>query len=186
MDMLSYSKEREPAIEETDLNQLVRDVLELTAGRAKDVAAKVDTRLDEALPRVQADPDGVHRALLNIIGNAMDAIEDVKKPQLGIATMLDPREDGWVGVLVIDNGPGILPEKLEEIFRPFVSSKGSKGTGLGLAVSRKILREHGGDIEVESQPGRTKFYLRLPVKSPLLHENTFGSGEHKFPPPEAG
>ena len=64
-------------------------------------------------------------------------------------------------------GIGIQPGKLEEVFKPFVSTKGSKGTGLGLAVTRKILHEHGGDIRVESQPGKgSKFVLRLPAQFP--------------------
>src|SRR5260370_16524683 len=78
MDMLSYSKEREPAIEETDINQVVRDVIELVAGRAREKDVKLETRLELSLPVVQVDPDGLHRAVLNIIGNALDAVEDRK------------------------------------------------------------------------------------------------------------
>src|SRR6202030_1540291 len=74
----------------------------------------------------------------------------------------------WARLQVRDNGHGIPPEKVADIFRPFVSTKGARGTGLGLAVSRKIIREHGGDILVQSQPGKgSKFILRLPCRSPL-------------------
>ena len=74
-------------------------------------------------------------------------------------------------IVVLDNGAGIPPEKLADIFKPFVSTKGSRGTGLGLAVSRKILREHGGDIVVQSQVGKgSKFTLRLPMRSPVTQE----------------
>src|SRR5262249_12039851 len=69
MDMLSFSKEREPAIEDSDLNSIVRDVLELLAGRAKDLGVKLESRLDASLPHIQVDPEGIHRALLNIVGN---------------------------------------------------------------------------------------------------------------------
>jgi signal transduction histidine kinase len=119
------------------------------------------------LPAVPAAPEGLHRALLNIATNALDAVEDRKAPQVALGTVLEG--DGeWVRILVIDNGIGIPASKLPDIFRPFISTKGAKGTGLGLAVSRKILREHGGDILVQSQPGKgTKFILRLPLKSPL-------------------
>ena len=73
---------------------------------------------------------------------------------------------------VLDNGVGIPPHKLAVIFKPFVSTKGSKGTGLGLAVSRKILREHGGDIFAQSQPDKgSRFTLRLPIRSPLSAES---------------
>jgi signal transduction histidine kinase len=167
MDMLSYSKEREPAIEEADLNEIVRDVVELLAGRIKETGAKLEAKYDKSLPRVQVDPEGLHRALLNIVGNALDAVEERKNPQVLLGTFPDP-EAGWVRVLVRDNGTGIPPQKVGDIFRPFVSSKGAKGTGLGLAVSRKILREHGGDILVESKLGKgSLFTLRLPIKSPL-------------------
>src|SRR5262249_55716818 len=161
-----YSKEREPAIEETDINRVVRDVVELMAGRAKEIGASLETRLEEELPPVQVDPEGLHRALLNVIGNAIDAVEERKKPQVGVVTTFD-NEEGGVGIVGLDTGVGTPPNKIADIFRPFVSTKGSKGTGLGLPVSRKILREHGGDILVQSQPGRgSRFILRLPIKSP--------------------
>src|SRR5205814_8204332 len=128
---------------------------------------------------------GLHRALLNIISNALDAVEERKSPQVAIATALEG--DGeWVRVLILDNGVGIPPSKLPDIFKPFVSTKGSKGTGLGLAVSRKIMREHGGDIEVQSQPGKTRFVLRLPLRSPLGPES-LGTGFQTpaFKPPDS-
>jgi signal transduction histidine kinase len=181
MDMLSYSKEREPAIEETDLNQVVRDVLELLAGRAKEIGAKLETRLDPNLPRVQVDPEGVHQALLNIVGNAFDAVEERRNPQVAVVTKLDP-DEGWVRILVLDNGMGIPTDKLTDIFKPFVSTKGAKGTGLGLAVSRKIFREHGGDILAQSQPGKsTTFILRLPVRSPLSSDSGGTNSELPIP-----
>ena len=89
---------------------------------------------------------------------------------MAVATLREP--DGkWVRIEVTDNGAGIPPEKQAEIFRPFVSTKGSRGTGLGLAVSRKILREHGGDILLKSQVGEgSTFALRLPMRSPATQE----------------
>jgi signal transduction histidine kinase len=178
MDMLTYSKEREPAIEEADLNQIVRDVVELMAGRAKEIGAKLLAKYDESLPTVQVDPEGFHRALLNIVGNALDAVEEGKNPQVLVGTTSPDPEPGWVRVLVRDNGTGIPSQKQADIFKPFVSSKGAKGTGLGLAVSRKILREHGGDIVVQSQPGKgSLFTLRLPIKSPLSFDPSGTSSE---------
>jgi signal transduction histidine kinase len=164
MDMLSYSKEREPAIEDIDLNQIVRDVLELLEGKTKELGVRLETRLDDSMPMVQADPEGLHRALLNLVSNALDAVEERKNRQVVVGTSLDPVE-GWVRIQVLDNGVGIPPQLLPDIFKPFVSTKGAKGTGLGLAVSQKILREHGGDIQARSQPGKgSKFILRLPIK----------------------
>jgi signal transduction histidine kinase len=167
MDMLTYSKEREPSTEETDLNVVVQDVVDLMENKAKEMGVQLEARPDPTVPKVQVDPDGLHRALLNVVSNALDAVEERKSPQVAVTTMLDP-QSGWARIEVLDNGIGIGPEKVDEIFKPFVSTKGAKGTGLGLPVSRKILREHGGDIVVVSQLGKgSKFILRMPIKSVL-------------------
>jgi signal transduction histidine kinase/pSer/pThr/pTyr-binding forkhead associated (FHA) protein len=186
MDMLSYSKEREPVVESTDLNELVTEVAELMEGRAAEVGAKLEINIDEDLPLSQVDPEGLHRALLNIVTNALDAVEDRKNARVVVGTRVDP-EPGWLRLLVRDNGTGITPEKLADIFKPFVSSKGARGTGLGLAVSRKILREHGGDITVQSEQGKgSLFTLRLPIKSPLSFDTTGSGAELPIidPPPD--
>jgi signal transduction histidine kinase len=186
MDMLSYSKEREPAIENTDLNRVVQEVVELLQGRFKEVGVRLETRLSDNLPLIPADPEGLHRALLNIVSNALDAVEDRKNPHIAIGTALEG-DGNWVRILILDNGVGIPAAKLGEIFRPFASTKGARGTGLGLAVSRKILREHGGDILAQSQPGKgTKFILRMPLRSPLASESAGTSYEMPtYRPPES-
>jgi signal transduction histidine kinase len=171
-DMLSYSKEREPNIESTDLNTLVREVVELMRLRAREQGVELEARLTPTLPRVPADPEGIHRALLNVVSNAIDAVEESENPQILVGTSLEPITDPtrgtWMRIQVKDNGHGVAPERMNDIFRPFVSTKGEKGTGLGLAVSRKILREHGGDIVVQSKVGKGSiFTLRLPLRSPL-------------------
>ena len=105
--------------------------------------------------------------------------------RVGVATLLEA-DGAWVRILVQDNGAGIPPEKVKDIFKPFVSTKGSKGTGLGLPVSRKILREHGGDILVETKAGKgSRFILRLPLKSPLAQDLS-GATNAELPaaPPE--
>ena len=87
-----------------------------------------------------------------------------------VTTLREP--DGeWVRVEVTDNGPGVPPEKQAEIFRPFVSTKGSRGTGLGLAVSRKILREHGGDIVLRSEVGKGSTFSLPPAAAPQPCKN---------------
>ncbi len=163
MDMLSYSKDREPALEPTNVNSVIAEVLELMRGRLEEKQIHLQTRLDEKLPMVPVDAEGLHRALLNLLGNAVDALEGRPNPTISIDADLE--QDGlWLGITVADNGVGIPPEKQADLFKPFMSTKGARGTGLGLAVSRKILREHGGDILVESKPGKgSRFLLRLPV-----------------------
>lgn len=183
MDMLSYSKERVPAVEPTDLNETSRDIFELMEGRAKELGVNMELNLGEGLPLIPVDPEGIHRALLNIVGNALDAVEGRPEPKVTLGTRLG--DAGWVRIVVVDNGIGIPPEKIQDIFKPFVSTKGAKGTGLGLAVSRKILREHGGDILVQSQVGiGSKFALKLPIKSPLSIDPSGSSGEIPIIPPE--
>jgi signal transduction histidine kinase len=122
--------------------------------------------------------------LLNIVSNALDAVHERGSPRVALTTGLDP-VPGWARIEVRDNGVGIPPNKLEDVFKPFVSTKGAKGTGLGLAVSRKILREHGGDIIVESKLNRgSKFILRVPIKSPLDMDVKSSPEIHLEPPPE--
>lgn len=170
LDMLSYSKEREPAIELTDLNKLCEDVKEIVRGRAEEKGITLEWHPGTAVNAVPCDPDGIHRAVLNIVSNALDALEDRPNPKVAVQTILEPGGD-WAKVIVVDNGPGIAEDVIEDIFKPFVSTKGSRGTGLGLPVSRKILREHGGDIVVQSVPEKgSKFSLRIPMKSAFTGE----------------
>ena len=179
LDMLSYSKDREPAVEPTDLNKLCEDVLELVRGRAEDRGIALEWRTGTGVDAVACDPEGIHRAVLNIVSNALDAVEDRPNPKVGVQALLEA-DAKWVKIIVIDNGPGIPAAELEDIFKPFISSKGSRGTGLGLPVSRKILREHGGDILVQSIPEKgSKFILRIPLNSAFAGEP---SGTHQYPP----
>jgi signal transduction histidine kinase len=161
LDMLSFSKEREPAFEATDLNGLANEVLEVVRGRAAGAGIALEFQALPELGLVQCDVDGIHRALLNIVSNAVDAVESIESPRVVVSVR---RAEGFAEIAVSDNGPGIPKGKYEEIFKPFVSTKGGKGTGLGLPVSRKTLREHGGDVIVNSEEGKgTEFVLRLPM-----------------------
>src|SRR5207248_7813938 len=105
-----------------------------------------------------------------LVGNALDAVAGRPNATVSITTGIDP--DRHVALMTVtDNGVGMTHEQIDQLFKPFVSTKGARGTGLGLAVSRKIVREHGGDITAQSQPGKgSKFILRLPLKSPLSAE----------------
>ncbi|VTR91918.1 sensor protein atos : Histidine kinase OS=Singulisphaera acidiphila (strain ATCC BAA-1392 / DSM 18658 / VKM B-2454 / MOB10) GN=Sinac_1319 PE=4 SV=1: FHA: GAF: HATPase_c [Gemmata massiliana] len=176
LDMLSYSKEREPAVEPTDLNKLCEDVLEIIRGRATDRGVAIEWRPGIGVSVVPCDTEGIHRAALNLVSNAIDALEDHPNAKLSVQAILEP--DGtWAKIIVMDNGPGIPTDKLEDIFRPFVSTKGSRGTGLGLPVSRKIVREHGGDILVQSVIDKgSKFTIRLPMKSAFTGDANAATG----------
>ena len=184
MDMLSYSKERVPAVEITDLNEIVHDVFELMESHAKEMGVKFDLNAGTNLPAIPVDPEGIHRALLNVVGNALDSVAERPNPHVTMGTR--PAEAGWLKIVVVDNGIGIAPAKVGDIFKPFVSTKGSGGTGLGLAVSRKIPpASAGGDILVRSQVGvGSKFILRLPIKSPLSQDPAVTTGEAVLLPPD--
>lgn len=154
-DMLTFGKDRRPELERGDVAATVADAVGLARARAAEVGVEVE--LDAAaVPPAWFDPDAMHRAVLNVALNAVDAAAEGRDARGGtgglvrIATAHWPDSD-YVGVSVADDGPGVPPHRAEAIFEPFESGKGSKGTGLGLAVSRKILREHGGDITVESR-----------------------------------
>ena len=109
-----------------------------------------------------ADESLLHRAVLNVVTNAFDAAGGVEDAAVTIAT----HQSGETAeVIVRDNGPGLSEEARQRVFNLFESSKGAGGTGIGLAVSQKILREHGGSIEVESEEGcGATFRLQLPAR----------------------
>ena len=163
MDMLSFSKEREPDPVPTDLVALVADIVETVQQRAADAGIAIRWQPPGDLPRLVFDPEGISRAILNVVTNALDAVENRPDPWVEIRIELD-QPAGLARIIVADNGEGMSPETLSEIFTLFVSTKGSRGTGLGLTVSRKILREHGGDIRAESRLGvGSTFTLEFPL-----------------------
>ena len=171
MDMLSFSKDREPEFVETDLGGLVDEVLETVQQRADEAGVTIRREVPERLPRVMLDPEAMSRAILNVVTNALDAVEERSDGVVTVAAAVDV-ESRLVRIAVVDDGPGMSPETLAEIFNLFVSTKGARGTGLGLTVSRKILHEHGGDIRATSVAGAgstftLEFPLRLPGDAPL-------------------
>ena len=159
LDMLNLSKEREPSLEPVPLASIANEVVEILAGQAATDAVSLSLEPSEITP-VLCDPAGIQRALLNVAGNAVDAVRTVTAGAVIIAIQ---DGDGAVEIRVTDNGPGVPVELREEIFRPFVSTKGSRGTGLGLPSARKTLREHGGDLFVREAPGGgAQFVLCIP------------------------
>ncbi len=175
LDMLTFSKEREPQCVEADLNETVRDVFVLMQPRAAEMYVLMGHKLAPNMPQATFDPDAVHRAVLNLVTNAIDATSDHGKklsesssdeapPQNFIAMVkiltLYDSEEGWI-IDVVDNGPGVPEEDRKKIFSLFESRKGARGTGLGLPVSAKIMLEHGGDIQVLTPPSGKGSCFRL-------------------------
>ncbi len=166
MDMLTFSKEREPEPEPSDWNAVAAEVVELQKVRAEELGVKIVWQPADEMPTLMFDPEAIHSAMLNVITNAIDACEESEQGQVTVRAEYSAEENG-ARLIVEDNGPGIAPDDLEVIFNVFVSRKGGRGTGLGLPVSRKILEEHGGQILVDSQPGQgSRFTLELPGGKP--------------------
>jgi len=162
MNMLTYSKSRTPSYEMINLPHVLTECLELISPTARDRKVTLLIEMNKGQPPIPADADGIHQAVLNLLGNAIDAVEN------GHGTVtLNSDFDAVAQEAVIevqDNGVGIPSHQLEEIFQPFYSTKGQRGTGLGLAVAKKIIEEHEGRIQVTSKVGRgTTFRIRLPL-----------------------
>ena len=117
------------------------------------------------MPTLTFDPEGLHRAVLNVVTNAIDACDETARRRVVTVThRLTCRPSRWCRSSSKTTASASPPEDLDKIFTIFVSQKGSRGTGLGLPVSQKILKEHGGRILVESQLGAgSRFTLELPA-----------------------
>jgi signal transduction histidine kinase len=160
LNMLAFSKDRAPRMEMLQVNKVVDDVVNLCQKSADDAGAVLLADLDETLPPIPLDYDGLHQVLLNIVTNAIDAVEH-RRGIISVRTRYDASERR-VTLSVADNGPGVPEAERIRIFEPFHSTKGHGGTGLGLAVARKIVTEMGGTLELISPPdGGAEFAVRL-------------------------
>lgn len=161
LNMLAFSKERQPLLENTNLNEVLADCVELITGQADERGVAVLTDFAD-MPAIAADAAGLHQVVLNLLNNALDAVGDASGA-VTVTSRYDPMNRNVV-IQVIDNGTGIDPEEMDRIFTPFYSSKGHRGTGLGLTVARKVCQEHRGKIEVQSKLNEgTTFTLTFPA-----------------------
>lgn len=155
-----FSKMPQPQLQRVQVNQAVKGATQLfqaqfqAPGRA---AIRCQLELDERAGTIAADPELLHRAISNLVLNAMDAM-----PDGGSLTLRSRREDGKVRLEVADTGTGLTPEECERIFTPYYTSK-KHGTGLGLAIVQSVISDHGGRISVHSEPAKgTTFVIELP------------------------
>lgn len=155
LNMLAFSRQRSIELELQPLHAVIDDCVALLEGLAtsKRVALIVDH--DAEMPPIPIDANLIHQAMMNLITNGIEAVED-RQGAVTVRTMFretDPllgQGATYADIQIIDNGPGISKEQQQRIFEPFYTTKGTKGTGLGLAVTKRIVEEHHGRIRVES------------------------------------
>jgi len=165
---LSLARPLALSIEAVDAVELVRRVVVGLQARFEESAIDCHIESPDGLPRVAADPDRLQQVVLNLVVNAAASLESQnpnQERQLRIvATACTLHGRDAIELAVEDNGPGIAKEHRVRIFEPFFTTRGAKGTGLGLAVTRRIVRDHGGEIELdESCEGGARFSVRLPA-----------------------
>ena len=155
-----FSKMPQPQLQRVPVNEIVEAVARLFQAQFRAEgreAIHCQMHLDQHLDPIAADPELLHRALSNLVLNAMDAM-----PQGGTLTLCTRRDDGNVVIEVCDTGSGLTREECERIFTPYYTSK-QHGTGLGLAIVQSVVSDHHGRISVQSEPGKgTSFMIELP------------------------
>ena len=152
---------RRPALrlEPTDINEMINRILDASQPTLAAYHVEVITKLADGLPLVPADSDQLQQVFMNLVNNSLDAME--KGGSLAVATSQQPLS---VVIEVRDTGEGIPEDRIGLIFDPLFSTKPGRGTGLGLTIVKQIILEHGGTVDVESEPGRgTMFRISLPT-----------------------
>jgi light-regulated signal transduction histidine kinase (bacteriophytochrome) len=166
-DLLQFSRvaTRLEPFKKTNLEKLVREAAEVFEQQIKQTAAKIEIH---DLPSIEVDPSQLLRLFQNLIGNALKFRSDAAQV---IKVYSECNERGTCDIFVEDNGIGFEQQYAEQIFKPFQRLHGRKeyeGTGMGLAICRKIAERHGGSIRAESEPGKgSKFIVRLPIRQEI-------------------
>ncbi len=167
LDLLNYSKTGDITMEPCDPNQPVRDTARLVAPQVKARGVGFEMALAQGMAPVCMDSEGIQRCLLNVVVNALDAcVEGGGDPgdkRVRLRTLSEP---GWgVTYQISDNGCGMDDEVQTGLFKRFFTTKGTRGTGIGLMLTKKIIEAHRGEIRVASERGKgTSFVIRLPRK----------------------
>jgi len=160
-DMLAYSRKSAPVPEPTDVAQILEETLLMIEELAASRQIRTELTAAGGMPKLNVDQTGLKRVVLNLLTNAVEACTGGGRVRLSAG--IDEAANA-VTISVEDDGPGIPPDVRERLFEPFYTTKGSHGTGLGLALVRKVVDEHRGGIEVESEPGHgTVFRLSFPL-----------------------
>ena len=161
LDILLYSRPKKPEYKPSNINLICTDIEELLTQNAKDNNVEIKLFLDRSINEFCFDPKGIHRCLLNLISNAVYGCIQKGGGRVNVTTKL--KEASIIEITISDNGIGISKDNLPHIFDVFFTTKGSSGTGLGLAVTKKIIDEHNGTIAVTSTVNiGTRFIITLP------------------------
>jgi signal transduction histidine kinase len=147
-DFLAFARPTETEQVATDLNDILQEVVLLIRTNIRQSGLQLETELSENLPKICVSPDGMKQVLLNVVLNAVEAMDNG-----GILRVTSTADDRTIVISVGDTGPGITDENLGHIFDPFFTTK-KEGTGMGLAITDRIIREHGGRIEIETAPDK--------------------------------
>lgn len=163
--LLSFARRNPPEHVEVEIEHVLRSTFELRERHLHDSDIDASLRVDSCVPPITGDPHQLQQAFLNILLNAEQALRHAGHV-LRITARCVQTDREWIVLEFFNDGPPIAPDTLKHIFNPFFTTKGrDEGTGLGLTICQRILREHGGDIEVESTPAGTTFRLYLPPAS---------------------
>jgi signal transduction histidine kinase len=163
-DLLETARPHPPQVRRSNLNTTIEHAVMLARQQVLSRPIKIELQKAPDLPEVEHDSDQIHQVFLNLLLNAVQAIEG----EGTIRVEIGPR-DGYASVIVSDTGRGIPAQHLPNIFRPFYTTKGN-GTGLGLSLARRIVEEHHGRIEVSSVVGKgSRFEVVLPILMPTAH-----------------
>ena len=167
LDLLNIAKPGELKFQDTDPNKPLRAVYDLIRPQAEQFGVRLNLHTDPDLPLVPLDAEGIHRSLLNLVTNAMDACLQCLEPAPTVhIDMRVTAVQGGIEYQVRDTCGGMDDAVKEKLFNGFFTTKGSRGTGIGLMLTRKLVEMHGGQVRVESVRGQgSAFYIRLPGKS---------------------
>jgi two-component system sensor histidine kinase AtoS len=157
--LLDFGRPSAPTLRPTNVEDVVTDVVLFTRRFAGQSRVEIETEYAAGLPLVSADADQLKQVLVNLVSNAVQAMEGTG----GTITVRVWDDDAFVFLSIADTGPGIPPDDLQRVFDPFYSTR-EGGTGLGLTIVHRIIDQHGGRIEVESELGQgTRFTVALPA-----------------------
>ena len=179
-ELLNFARPYEPKLEYEDINSVLDGIVLLVSTEAKRKQINIIQNYSAGLPRVQIDREQIKQVFLNILLNAIEATPENGTITVKTRSFMKPGGERYIQIEFTDTGYGIPPEKLEEIFNPFFTTK-SGGSGLGLSISHQIVEDHKGYIHVESQLNKgSSFFINLPLtqESPKRRRDDFGNHSH--------